>query len=86
MPKKAFLDTFEKCFPKDRIFLARAPPSKLVCIGAEGSFRKFLGSISQNWLSQNSTKGDFFRSTGGRIAEGGGGGGEGRTKSAPVCP
>ena len=36
-------------------FLARAPPLKLVYIGA---FRKILGSVSQNWISQNSSKGD----------------------------
>ena len=27
-----------------------------ICIGAKGAFRKILGSVSQKWISQNSTK------------------------------
>ena len=32
-----------------------ALPSKIVKFGAKGSFRKVLGSVSQKWISQNST-------------------------------
>ena len=42
---------------KSHFFGARSP-SKLVYIRAEGVFSKFLGSVSQKWISQNSTKGD----------------------------
>ena len=50
-------------------FLARALPSKLVYFGAKGAFRKILGSVRQKRISQNSTMGKPFGSTGGRIPE-----------------
>ena len=42
---------------KIAFFVARFT-SKLVYIGAKDAFRKILGSVSQKWISQNSTKGD----------------------------
>ena len=57
-PKRSFYALFGKCRPKNCVFSARAPPSKLVNIGAKGAFRKILGSVSQKWISQNSTNGD----------------------------
>ena len=38
----------------------RAPTLKLVYFGAQGAFWKILGSVSQKWISQSSTKGDFL--------------------------
>ena len=38
--------------------LARAPPSKLVYIGAKGAFRKFLGSVTKNGYFKIVQKGD----------------------------
>ena len=49
-----FLKNFDK---KNRAFGARSP-SKLVCIGAEGAFRKILGSVGQQWISEKVSKGD----------------------------
>ena len=43
-----FLENFDQ---KIAFFLARAPPSNLVYIGAEGAFRKLLGSVGQKWIS-----------------------------------
>ena len=64
-PKKAFLGTFWKIFfSKNRVFSARAPPSKLVYIGAKDAFRK-IRVRHQKWVSQNSTKGGPFGSAGG---------------------
>ena len=75
-PKKCVFRLFLKIFnQKIAFFSARAPPSKLVFIGAEGAFRKILGSVCQKWISQNSSKGGPFGSAGGRIPEGGRGGG-----------
>ena len=42
-----FLENFDK---KTRFFGARSP-SKLVYIGAQGAFRKILGSIGKKWIS-----------------------------------
>ena len=42
-PKRVFLGSFGKTSPKTRVFSARAPPSKLVYIGAKGPFEIFLG-------------------------------------------
>ena len=54
--KKIF---FWKILTKKLCFLsARAPLSKLVYIGTEGAFRKFVGSITKKWILENSTKGD----------------------------
>ena len=36
---------------------ALSPPLKLVYIGAQGAFRKHLGSVCQTWISQNISKG-----------------------------
>ena len=70
MPKNAFWGFFGKVLPKSRVFSARAPPpSKLVYFGAEGSFRKVLGWVSQKWISQNSTKGVAYGLSEGRIPE-----------------
>ena len=60
---------------KIAFFDARSP-SNLVYSGA---FRKTLGSVSQKWISQNSTKGEHFGSAGGRIP-----GGERGVASAPL--
>ena len=61
---------FKKCWIKNGVFSARAPPSKLVFIGAKGAFRKVLRLVSRKWISQNSSKGGPFESPGGRIPEG----------------
>ena len=42
---------------KSRFFGARCP-SNLVYSGTKGALRKFLGSVGQKWISQNSTKRD----------------------------
>ena len=55
---------------KSRFFGARS--SKLVYIGAEGAFRKILGSVGQKWISEKVSKGGPFGSAGGCIPEGGG--------------
>ena len=65
-PKIAFVGAFWKInIKKLRFFLARAPPSKLVYIDTKGAFRKNLGSVSQKWIAQNSTKRGPFGSAGG---------------------
>ena len=43
---------------KKSLFSVRAPPSKLVYFGTQGTFRKILGLVDQKWISQNSSKGD----------------------------
>ena len=48
-------------------------PSKIAYIGAEGAFRKILGSVGQKWISEKVSKGGPFGSAGGQIPEGGGG-------------
>ena len=58
--KKALFGNF---LPKKSLFFRRALPLKL---SVDWS-RKNLGSISQNWISQNSSKGGPFGSAGGRI-------------------
>ena len=42
------MGTFWKILTENRVFSTRAPPSKLVYIGAQGAFRKFLGSMTKN--------------------------------------
>ena len=56
--------------PKNRVFSARAPPSKLLRFGTKGAFRNILRPVIQKWISQNSTKRGPFGSAGGRIPEG----------------
>ena len=53
-----------------RFFGARSP-SKIAFIGAEGAFRKVLGSVGQKWISEKVSKGGPFGSAGGQIPEGG---------------
>ena len=60
---------------KNSRFWARAPPLKLVYIGAEGAFKYFLGSVSQKSISKDIAKRGPFKSALGRIPEGSGGGG-----------
>ena len=69
--KKPFLGIFWKTSTNKKIafFLARAPLSKLVYFGAEGAFRKSLGSVGQQWISRKVPKGGPFGSAGGRISE-----------------
>ena len=55
-----------------RFFGARSP-SKIAFIGAQGAFRKILGSVGQKWISEKVSKGGPFGSAGGQIPEGGGG-------------
>ena len=57
---------------KSRFFFGARFPSNLVYIGAQGAFRKILGSVGKNWISEKVSKGGPFGSTGGRIPEGGG--------------
>ena len=40
---------------KNAFSSARIPHSKLVHVGAEGAFRKLLGSVTKKRISQNST-------------------------------
>ena len=57
-----------------RFFGARSP-SKIAFIGAEGAegaFRKILGSVSQKWIFEKASKGGPFGSAGGQIPEGAG--------------
>ena len=58
---------------KNRVFSARAPPFKLVYIGAKGAFRKILGSVIKKGY-QNSTKGGTLWVGRGSNTWGGGGG------------
>ena len=48
-----------------RVFFRARSPSKLVYIGAEGAFRKILGSVGQKWISEKISKGGPFGSAGG---------------------
>ena len=57
---------------KSRFFGIRSPLKISIEWRAEGAFRKILRSVSQKWISQNSTKGGPFGSAGGRLPEGGG--------------
>ena len=45
--KRPFWALFGKFWPKNRVFSARAPPSKLIYIGAKGPFRKTWKSVIQ---------------------------------------
>ena len=77
--KKPFLGTFWKILTKkNRVFFGARSPSKLVYIGAKGAFRKILGSVGQQWISEKVSKGGPFGSAGGRIPEG--------EASAPLPP
>ena len=49
-----FLKNFDK---KIAFFFGAGSPSKLVYIGAEGAFRKILGSVGQKWISEKVSKG-----------------------------
>ena len=70
--KKAVFGHFLKNFDKKKcVFFGARSPSKLVYIGAEGAFRKILGSVRQKWISEKVSKGGPFGSAGGRIPEGG---------------
>ena len=77
-PKNAFLVLFGKFLPKNCVFLARAPPSNLVYIGAKGAFRKNfrVGRPKMDFLK--STKGGTLR-----VGKGSNPWGEGRPPSAP---
>ena len=46
-----------------------ARQANLVYIGAEGVFRKNLGSVGQKWISEKVSKGGPFGSAGGQIPE-----------------
>ena len=71
--QKAVFGNFLKNFDKKiAFFFGARSPSKLVYIGAEGAFRKILGSVRQKWISEKVSKGGPFGSAGGRIPEGGG--------------
>ena len=48
--KKAVFGHFLKNFDKKSRFFGARSPSKLVYIGAEGAFRKILGSVGQKWI------------------------------------
>ena len=65
---------------KKSCFLPRAAPSKLVCCGAEGAYRKLLESVSQKWMSQKGSKGEPFGSAGGPISE------ERNVRPQPLAP
>ena len=63
---------FEKTVKKQKKAVKKQfarSPSKLVYIGAEGPFRKILGSVGQKWISEKVSKGGPFGSAGGRIPE-----------------
>ena len=68
-PKKAFLGTFSKMLTEKKSFFGARSPLILVYIGAQGAFRKISGSLSQIWISQNSSKVGPFGSAGGGILE-----------------
>ena len=56
---KAVFETFLKNFDqKIAFFFGARSPSKLVYIGANGAFRKILGSVGQKWISEKVSKGD----------------------------
>ena len=86
--KKAVFGHFLKNFDKKmRFFFGARSPSQIASIGAEGAFRKILGSVGQKWISEKVSKGGPFGSAGGQIPEGGGGGRRPQTpppKSAPA--
>ena len=58
---------------KKLFFFGARFTSKLVYIGAQGAFRKILGSVGQKWVFEKLSKGGPFGSSGGRNPEGGGG-------------
>ena len=69
--KKAVFGHFLKNFDKKMRFFGARSPSKIAYIGAEGAFRKILGSVGQKWISEKVSKGGPFGSAGGQIPEGG---------------
>ena len=74
--KKPFFWHFLKNVDKKiAFFFGARSPSKLVYIGAQGAFRKIVGSVGQKWISEKVSVGGPFGSSRGRIPEGGGGGG-----------
>ena len=52
MTKNAFLAFFENFDQKIAFFLARAPHSKLVYIGAQGAFKNILGPVTNMDISK----------------------------------
>ena len=50
-----FLENFDK---KNCVFSVRPRLSKLASFGAQGDLEEILGTVSQKWISQNSSKGD----------------------------
>ena len=70
-----FLKNFDK---KNRVFFGARSPSKLIYIGAQGAFRKYLGTVGQKWICEKLSKGGPFGSAGGRIPE--------QRASAPTPP
>ena len=63
---------------KKGVFSVRAPPSKLLYIGAKSGYRNFLGSVRQKRISEKKNKVGPFGSPGGRIPE------ERRRPTAPL--
>ena len=55
--KSRFWALFAKILTKKSRFFGAGSPSKLVYIGAEGAFRKILGSVCQKWISEKVSKG-----------------------------
>ena len=53
-----------------RFFGARSP-SKIAYIGAEGAFRKILGSVGQKWISEKYQRGDPLGRQGVKSLKGG---------------
>ena len=49
--KSRFWALFEKFWQKKSRFFGARSPSKLVCFGAKGAFRKILVSVGQKWIS-----------------------------------
>ena len=69
-PKKTFLGTFWKIDLKIAVIFGAHSPSKLVYIGAEGVFRKFLGSVFKNGYFKIVQRGALWVGSG-SIPEGG---------------
>ena len=56
--KSRFWALFGKFLQKNRVCFGAHSPSKLVYIGAKGTFRKILGSVGQKRISQKVSKGE----------------------------
>ena len=70
--KKAVFGHFLKNFDKKIAFFGARSPSKLVYIGAQGAFRKILGSVGQKGISEKVSKGDPLGRQGVESLRGGG--------------